>query len=68
MHPNVVTYEPHTALFVPNDDALFFIRHLSDFGKQRLYKNGSIYLEIHEDLGERSNRSFLRNEGYTRLN
>jgi release factor glutamine methyltransferase len=50
MHPNVLDYEPHTALFVPNNEALIFYQALADFGKQRLYVNGSIYAEIHEDL------------------
>lgn len=52
MHANVVKYEPHNALFVPNDDALIFYKAIVTFGKKRLYPNGSIYLEIHEDLGK----------------
>jgi release factor glutamine methyltransferase len=52
MHPNVLDYEPHTALFVPNEDALVFYDALAKFGKHRLYKNGCIYVEIHEDLGK----------------
>jgi release factor glutamine methyltransferase len=52
MHPNVIDYEPHTALFVPNDEALIFYQALADFGKQHLYANGSIYAEIHEDLAK----------------
>lgn len=52
MHPNVIDYEPHTALFVPNDEALIFYQALADFGKHRLYANGSIYAEIHEDLAK----------------
>lgn len=52
MHPNVIDYEPHTALFVPNDEALIFYQALADFGKHRLYESGSIYAEIHEELAE----------------
>lgn len=52
MQPNVLNFEPHTALFVPDDDALLFYRAIAKFAKKRLYENGSIYLEIHEDLGE----------------
>ena len=52
MHPNVIDYEPHFALFVPNDEALIFYQALADFGKQRLYNNGSIYAEIHEYLSQ----------------
>jgi release factor glutamine methyltransferase len=52
MHPNVIDYEPHTALFVPNDEALIFYQALADFGKHRLYADGNIYAEIHDDLAE----------------
>jgi release factor glutamine methyltransferase len=50
MQPNVLEYEPHTALFVPDNDALIFYKALADFGKIRLHEPGSIYMEIHEDL------------------
>lgn len=63
MHPNVLHYEPHTALFVPNDDALLFYKAIARFGKKRLYKNGSIYLEIHENLGN-AVIDLFRSEGY----
>ncbi|OSZ80251.1 protein-(glutamine-N5) methyltransferase, release factor-specific [Chitinophagaceae bacterium IBVUCB2] len=52
MNPNVLNYEPATALFVPDNDALIFYAAIADFGKQHLEKDGAIFLEIHEDLGE----------------
>jgi release factor glutamine methyltransferase len=51
MNANVVNHEPHTALFVPDNDPLIFYRALAEFGKKRLYENGSIYMEIHEEIG-----------------
>lgn len=51
MQPNVLNYEPATALFVPDNDPLVFYRAIADFGKTHLNKNGSIYTEIHESLG-----------------
>jgi release factor glutamine methyltransferase len=51
MSANVLNFEPHTALFVPDNDPLLFYRALSELGKHRLYEKGSIYLEIHEELG-----------------
>ena len=63
MNPNVLEHEPHTALFVPDNDALVFYKALAQFGKHRLYKNGSIYMEIHEDLGKDVAALFER-EGY----
>ncbi len=51
MHPNVLQYEPATALFVPDNDALVFYKALAEFGKKHLHKEGTIYAEIHEELG-----------------
>ncbi len=66
MNPNVVAHEPHTALFVPDNDALVFYKALAQFGKHRLYKNGSIYMEIHEDLGKNVVDLFHQ-EGYSHI-
>ena len=52
MNANVVDHEPHAALFVPDDDALVFYKILAEFGEKRIYPNGRIYMEIHEDLGK----------------
>jgi release factor glutamine methyltransferase len=52
MHSNVVDHEPHTALFVSDNDPLTFYKALAEFGKKRLYENGSIYMEIHESAGQ----------------
>ena len=49
MQANVLNYEPHTALFVPDDDALVFYTSIALFAKQNLHENGTIYFEIHED-------------------
>jgi release factor glutamine methyltransferase len=51
MHDNVLRHEPHLALFVADDDPLLFYRHIARFGQQKLLPGGSIYVEIHEDLG-----------------
>jgi release factor glutamine methyltransferase len=63
MHANVVNYEPHTALFVPDHDPLLFYKALAQFGKKRLYAGGSIYMEIHEDLGQEV-MDLFRKQGY----
>jgi release factor glutamine methyltransferase len=63
MHSNVVDHEPHAALFVPNNNALLFYEAIARFAKKRLYKKGTIYLEIHENLGEDVIALFKR-EGY----
>jgi release factor glutamine methyltransferase len=63
MQPHVLNHEPHTALFVPNDDALLFYKAIAQFAKNRLYANGVIYLEIHEDLGK-DVAALFTNEGF----
>jgi len=51
MNQNVVQYEPHLALFVENDDPLLFYNTIARFAKEKMKAGGSIYVEIHEDLG-----------------
>lgn len=63
MQPNVVAHEPHMALFVPDNDALVFYKVLAQFGKERLYAGGAIYVEIHENLGSEV-ASLFEKEGY----
>jgi release factor glutamine methyltransferase len=64
MHANVVDHEPHTALFVPDDDALLFYKALVVFAGHRLHEGGKIYMEIHEGLGEEVVQLF-KNAGFT---
>ncbi len=51
MLPNVLKYEPSTALFVPNEDALKYYRALLIFAQQKLAPCGRLYFEINENLG-----------------
>jgi release factor glutamine methyltransferase len=52
MHENVLSFEPHTALFVPDSNPLLFYKAIARFGKTHLKPEGSMYLEIHESLGD----------------
>jgi release factor glutamine methyltransferase len=63
MQPNVLNYEPATALFVPDNDPLIFYRAIAEFGKTHLNKNGKVYAEIHESLGNDTMELF-RSKGY----
>lgn len=63
MNANVVDYEPHLALFVPDDDPLVFYRLLARFAKTHLNEQGYVFAEIHEDLGE-AVLTLFRVEGY----
>jgi release factor glutamine methyltransferase len=53
MKRNVTRYEPGIALYVPDDNPLIFYEAIADFGKEKLYENGQIFVEIHESLGPR---------------
>ena len=46
MEANVVEHEPHTALFVPDDDPLLFYRAIAQYGHTALEPGGWLYFEI----------------------
>ena len=46
MKPNVLDYEPHQALFVPQNDPLLFYRSILDYAHLNLNKKGNIYFEF----------------------
>ena len=52
MHANVLNFEPHLALFVPDEDPLLFYRAIGKWGQQLLKQGGKLYLEIYENLAE----------------
>ena len=58
MNRNVTDHEPATALFVPDNDALIFYKAIAAFGKNHLTRNGIIYTEINENLGEETAAMF----------
>lgn len=51
MRDHVTDYEPHLALFTPNNDPLFFYRSIASIAMQHLKEEGSLFLEIHYDSG-----------------
>ena len=46
MEQNVLNYEPHEALFVPDEDPLLFYRAIAEYGKLALKPDGWLYFEI----------------------
>ncbi len=52
MESGVVDFEPHTALFVENDDSLYFYRKIAEFAREYLAENGKMYFEINKNYGE----------------
>jgi release factor glutamine methyltransferase len=52
MLKNVISFEPHSALFVPDHDPLKFYRALISFGEQYLKDGGKQFWEINEAYGK----------------
>lgn len=52
MHNNVAQFEPHLALFVPDNDPMLFYKAIARFAENKLLPGGKIFVEIHEDYGE----------------
>lgn len=65
MRKNVVNFEPHTALFVPDNDILRFYRATADNAQKMLREDGSIWFEIYEKAGQEV-CNMLREKGFSR--
>ena len=51
MQPNVLNYEPHMALFVPDEAPLLFYHAIARIGRQALRPGGKLYLEVNRAYG-----------------
>lgn len=51
MEPNVLDYEPHAALFVPDDDPLRFYNSIARYALRALKPGGRLYFEINRQFG-----------------
>lgn len=66
MRQNVVGFEPHTALFVTNNDPLQFYIAIADFALLNLQKEGNIYVETHEKYNEQV-KIMLQEKGFSNV-
>ena len=57
---NVTAFEPHQALFVPDNSPLLFYEKIAAFGKTHLKTNGKVFMEIHEDYAKETAALFLQ--------
>ena len=64
MHSNVLDWEPHTALFVPDNDPLLFYRAIAIKGLSLLRPGGKLYFEINRAHGQET-VEMLKSLGYT---
>lgn len=63
MRKNVLDYEPETALFVDDNNALCFYQKIAKIGEKTLSETGVIVVEINEHLGNETMRVF-ENSGF----
>ena len=66
MAGHVLNFEPHTALFVKDNDPLIFYSAITKFGKKYLHKEGAVFVEINQALGIQTQHVFEQNN-YTTL-
>jgi release factor glutamine methyltransferase len=66
MSPNVLNFEPHTALFTAGNDPFVFYRAIGLIGKTKLAAGGKLYFEIHEE-GADEVRAILKAQGYQNI-
>ncbi|MDD2961442.1 MAG: peptide chain release factor N(5)-glutamine methyltransferase [Muribaculaceae bacterium] len=66
MDKNVLDYEPHSALFVPDSDPLLFYRAIADYGTKALNSKGWLYFEINS-LYSKEVASMLSDKGYINI-
>lgn len=67
LHKQVLDYEPHTALFVPNEDPLLFYRHIAKKSLDSLQPNGHLYFEINRQFAKQT-AELLTEYGYKNVN
>lgn len=66
MSQNVLQYEPHSALFVSDNDPLCFYRAIGDYGTKALKSGGRLYFEINPLYVEEM-RAMLDAMGYKEI-
>ena len=60
MDNNVTLFEPHKALFVPDDSPLLFYKKIAAFGGKHLNPGGKVFMETHEDFANQTAALFLQ--------
>lgn len=64
MESNVLDYEPHTALFVPDDDPLLFYRAIAEYAIRHLTEGGKLFFEINRAYASET-ANLLKSLGFT---
>lgn len=66
MEDNVLKFEPHQALFVPDCDPLKFYDRIAVLSKDLLSAGGALYFEVNREYGEDVCQMLL-NKGFTQV-
>jgi release factor glutamine methyltransferase len=66
MRKNVTEYEPHLALFAPEENVLVFYKKIAEFSPYILAEGGEVYAELHENHAQECANIF-RNEGFRKV-
>ncbi len=66
MHPNVLNYEPHLALFVPDENPLLFYDKIAELAYRFLTLQGSLFFEINQYLGKET-QDLVRQKGFNEV-
>jgi len=66
MHPNVLLYEPHIALFVPDTEPLRFYHAITDWAIALLKDGGTLMAEINEWM-DTAVADLLRSKGFSSI-
>ena len=64
MHPSVLDYEPHSALFVPDEDPLLYYRALANWCAALLEEGGLLMTEMNEYMYKEV-ETLLREKGFS---
>ena len=52
MNQNVLDFEPHLALFVPNNTPIIFYDRISRLAFEKLTQNGFLFFELNPDYSD----------------
>lgn len=66
LHQNVVDYEPHYALFVPDDNPIVFYKRIADVASQKLINHGFLFFETFE-IYHADIMDYLNNIGFSNI-
>jgi release factor glutamine methyltransferase len=67
LNRNVTAFEPHTALFVPNENPFLFYEKIARFAKDHVNYGGKVFVECHEDYAKDTALVFGRNCSHTQI-